>query len=75
MAGLCLFQCFSLGWYKCAFYGSFFFFEKGKHAPTTWGPTHELTNNPMGVMFVLLHMLMEAILIAKIVNTEMTPEL
>ena len=51
------------------------FLEESKYPPTTWGPTHELTNNPMGVMFALLHMLMEAILIAKIVDTKMTSEL
>ena len=51
------------------------FLEEGKHTPTTWGPAHELTNNSMGVVFALLHMLMEAILIWKIVNTEMTSEL
>ena len=47
------------------------FLEESKHTPTTWGSTHELNNNPMGVMFALFHMLMEAILIVEIVDTKM----
>ena len=47
---------------------------KSEHAPTARGPTHPLTNLPVGIVFADFGMLGQTIFIVKFVEAEGTPE-
>ena len=47
---------------------------EGKHTPTARGPTHPLTNLPVGVVFANFGMLSKTISVMEFVEAEGTPE-
>ena len=47
---------------------------EGEHTPTARGPTHSLTNLPVGVVFADFGMLGQTIFVMEFVEAEGTPE-